>query len=155
MTKKIFFLLFVKLFLSPYMMFGQSVSDSIIDGIYIKEMTLINGKYEYRVPNPVRVKLINSTGYDIDTLIFYGKHFPKLEKDSSTTFFDIPNYVNWDYATGNILNLKIDNANWVWNCKGVPFNYEHKTLILDIVLVESKFRYGYYRMETRIKETID
>jgi hypothetical protein len=132
--------------------FGQTLSDSIIDGVYIQEMNLINGKLELRVPNPVNVKLINSTGHDIDTLIFYSVFFPKLEKDSSTPFFTIPNYEDSDFVRGSIQNLKVDNVNWIWHCKGVPYNYENKTLIIEIVLEESRFVEENYRLETRIKE---
>lgn len=137
------------------MIHGQTRSDSIIDGVFIQEMNLINGKYELRMPNPVTVKLINSTGYDIDAMIFYSTYFPKLEKDSSTTFFKIPNYVKSDIVEGSIENLKIDNGNWIWHCKGVPFNYENKMLIIEVVLEKSYVVDGYYRLGTRIKEIIE
>ncbi|AEA45930.1 hypothetical protein [Fluviicola taffensis] len=135
--------------------FGQTVSDSIIDGVYIQEMNLINGKHELRIPKPVTVKLVNSTGYDIDTLIFYSIYFPKLQKDSSTVFFAIPNYEKSDFVRGSVQGLKIDNGLWGWDCKPGPFDYENKTLIIEIILADSKVLKDHYRLETSIKEIIE
>lgn len=143
------------LFLFQYRVFGQNLCDSIIDGVYIQEMNQINGKYELRIPNPIKVKLINSTGHDIDSLIFYSVYFSKLEKDSTTIYFNIPNYEKSDFVRGSIQNVKIDNGDWIWYCKGVPYNYENKTLIIEIVLEKSTFVDGDYRLETRIKEIIE
>lgn len=143
------------LFLFQANAFGQTISDSIIDGVYIQEMNLINGKNELRFPNPVKVKLVNSTGFDIDTLIFYSIYFPKLQKDSSTTFFTIPNYEKSDFVRGSIHGFEIDNGNWGWDCKPGPFDYENKTLIIEIVLTDSKVLRKHYRLETKIKEIIE
>lgn len=143
------------LFLFQGYAFGQTFSDSLINGIYIQEMNLITGKYELRVPKPVTIKLVNSTGYDIDTLIFYNIYFPNLQKDSSTAFFQIPNYTKSDLVRGGIKNLKIDNCMWGWSCRPQPFNYENKKLIIEIVLAESKVLENHYRLETTIREIIE
>ena len=79
---------------------GQNVKSSILDGPIDK--------------GPVTVKLINRTGYKIDTLIFYNRLFTSLEKNDSTDFFQISNYINGEIAEyGRIAGFAIDNVNWV------------------------------------------
>lgn len=135
--------------------YGQTRVDSVLDGMYIQEMNLISGKYELRNPGPVTVQLINSTGFDIDSVLFYNIYIPKLEKDSATDFFKIRNYKKSDFVHGSIPNIKIDNHNWVMHCRGVPYNYENRTLIIEIVLVNSRTSEGKMRLETRIKPSYE
>jgi len=153
MTPKI--TLLFSFFLFQAYSFGQTPSDSIIDGVFIQEMNLINGRYELRTPNQVTVQLINTTGHDIDTLIFYSIYFQKLEKDSSTAFFTIPNYEKSDFVRGSIQDLEIDNGMWGWSCKPGPHDYENKTLLIEIVLADSKMLENHFRLETRIKEIVE
>jgi len=135
--------------------FGQSLADSVVDGVYIQEWNLINGKYLSRMAEPVTVKLVNATGHDIRDVIFYNVYFPILEKDSATAFFHVPNYMPSDFVSGKIKEVKIDNGNWIWYCKGVPYNYENKTLILEIVLEDSEFVSAAFRLNTRISAVVE
>ncbi len=152
MKNLLFFLLFF-----PSIVFGQNVADSLIDGMYIQELNLINGTYELRTPNPVKIKLINSTGYDIKSLIFYSIYFPILSKDSATQFFQIPNYEISDFVVGEIKELEIDNNNWVWcgTKKQNIFNFENKTLIIEIIAIQSKMLENHYFLGTKIKQVIE
>ncbi len=152
--KSIFFILCLA-FLYQAHVFGQSLADSVVDGAYIKEWNLINGKYLSRMAEPVTVKLVNATGHDIRDVIFYNVYFPILEKDSATSFFQVPNYMPSDIVSGKIQAVKIDNGHWIWHCKGVPYNNENKTLILEIVLEESEFVSAAFRLNTRISAVVE
>lgn len=139
-TKKIIFISFL---LIQTFAFGQTGPVNVIDGVLTSDLA-----------EPVTIRLINSTGHDIDTLIFYNTFFPRLENDSSTTFFKVPNCEKSDVVRGEIKGLEIDNGMWSGTCKRPPFDYEGKTLIVEILLTESKMREEHYRLETRIKEII-
>lgn len=115
---------------------GQSVKPSIVDGPI--------DKY------PVTIRLINRTGYKIDTLIFYNILFPSLAKNDSTEFFLIANYVNGDIVDGRIAGFTIDNVNWVWHCLGRPYDYQNKILRLEILMEPSRYIEGNYRLITKI-----
>ena len=133
-------------FLIQTLAFGQKGHTNILDGALVSKSS-----------QPATVQLVNSTGYDIDTLLFYNIFFPSLEKDSSTAFFSIPNYKQSDFVRGSIQTVEIDNVRWYWNCKPDPlsFEYQSKNLIIEIILADSKMLENHYRLETRIKEIIE
>lgn len=154
MTRNLLAILFLSLGFSLFSV-GQTASDSVIDGMYIQEFNRINGRFELRNPDPVQVKLINATGYDIDAALFYSIYFPLIKQGDSTSFFCVPNYEESDFVQGKINGMEIDNALWVWHCKGVPYNYENKSLLIEIVLAESQMIDGAYRLETKINKILD
>lgn len=125
--------------LSGYFVNAQTGNSLILDG------SLDN--------DPIKVQLINRTGYQIDTLIFHNRLFPVLENNDSTKTFQIGNYVEGDFVRGTIIGVSIDNANWVWHCLGRPHNsYPTKILKLEIILIPSPFIKGESRLITKISE---
>lgn len=117
---------------------GQNQEPSILDGP-------INN-------DPVTVQFVNHTGYCIDTLILGGIFYRSLENDSTTGFLKMDNYINNFLVDGNIQGISLDKVCWIWYCKGAPYNYENKTLLVELVLVESPFVEGKCRLISKILE---
>lgn len=114
-----------------------------------QEPTILDGLKNY---GPVTVQLVNHTGYRIDTLIFGGIFFKYLENDSLTAPLKMDNYLENSFIYGSIHEIDLDKVQWIWHCTGAPYNYQYKTLLVEIVLIESPFIVGKCRLISKILE---
>lgn len=105
---------------------------------------------------PVKVRLINATGYRLDSIYFYNNFFAVLEKDSATSFFKIPNYEDGYDIKGKIEQLEIRSGlPSGWDGKPVPYNYPGETINVEIILRESRIQKGVFRLYTKFKQRVN
>ncbi|MBN9293634.1 MAG: hypothetical protein J0G96_06615 [Flavobacteriia bacterium] len=105
---------------------------------------------------PVKIQLVNFTGYRLDSILVYNTFFTVIEKDSSTPFFEIPAYEDGYGIQGKIKELEIRRGLAPgWDGKPVSYNYSGATIIVEIILKESRIQKGVFRLYTRFKQRVN
>jgi hypothetical protein len=120
-------LLLILLCLSAIKSFAQGIESSeyIIDGIYFPKH------------DPVQIQLVNKTGHHLDYLIYENMLFKNIKNGDSTKLFLAQNFYESMVIDGKTDGIELDNTQWNWHCRGVPYKYEGKSLVIELTLDKS------------------
>ena len=125
-------------FLSALSCFGQRIDYGIPDSVYLPEH------------DPVRIQLINRTGYDMEKLVYENTFFRNLKNRDTTDVFIANNYFPGMIIEAKLQEMDLDNQHYVWHCKGVPYQYEGKSLVVELTLDQSPENKDRFRIKSNL-----